>query len=173
MEPVKGGSLSTLPQNARKLLINAEPEWPVASWAIRFAAAQDGVVMVLSGMSDLIQLEDNINIAKDFKPLNKEQMNVINQVVKILNSIPTVQCTGCRYCVSNCPSKIPIPDIINLLNIYNTYCNLSGPKKSYGWVVENAGKSSDCIACRKCEELCPQHLKIVDAMSNAAKLFED
>lgn len=173
MEPVKGGSLSALPKSASELLKKAEPTWSVASWAIKFAAAQDGVMMVLSGMSDLNQLQDNINIFEDSESLNENHINLINQVVTILNSIPTIQCTNCRYCTGNCPSKIPIPDIINLLNIYNTYCNISGPKKSYEWTVANAGKASDCISCKQCEDLCPQHLKIIDAMSKSAKLFEN
>ncbi len=173
MEPVKGGSLSALPDNARELLISNESDWSIASWALRFAAAQDGVMLVLSGMSDLEQLKDNIKIANDFKPLTKVQLSTINDVVNILNSIPTIECTSCRYCVKNCPSNIPIPDIINLLNLYNTYQNLSGPKKSYGWAVSSVGKASDCIACGSCEAHCPQHLKIIEAMSNSANLFEE
>ncbi|MEG0978728.1 MAG: aldo/keto reductase [Oscillospiraceae bacterium] len=172
MEPVKGGSLAALPDSARGLLMKAEPEWSVASWALRFAATQDGVMMVLSGMSDLDQLADNLNIATSFKSLSQNQNSVIKDVVTIINSIPTIQCTSCRYCVKNCPSNIAIPDIINLLNLYNTYLNLSGPRKSYEWATENVGKASDCIACGECEAHCPQHLKIIDALKESATLFE-
>lgn len=172
MEPVKGGSLSALPESARKILLHTEPNWSVASWALRFAAMQNGVMLVLSGMSDMEQLEDNINIANDFAPLDEEHLKAIREVVGILNSIPTIQCTSCKYCVKTCPSNIPIPEIINLLNIYNTYNNLSGPKKSYGWAVQDVGKAGDCIKCSECEAHCPQHLKIMDAMEKSAKLFE-
>ncbi|MEG1180098.1 MAG: 4Fe-4S dicluster domain-containing protein, partial [Oscillospiraceae bacterium] len=106
------------------------------------------------------------------KSLSQNQNSVIKDVVTIINSIPTIQCTSCRYCVKNCPSNIAIPDIINLLNLYNTYLNLSGPRKSYEWATENVGKASDCIACGECEAHCPQHLKIIDALKESATLFE-
>ncbi len=173
MEPVKGGSLSALPTNARDLLLKAEPDWSIPSWAIRFATMQDGVEMVLSGMSDLSQLNDNIKIFNNLQHLGNDQIDVIDKVVEILNSIPTIQCTDCKYCLSNCPQNIPIPEIIKLLNIYNTYCNLSGPKKSYGWAVEGSSKASDCVSCGNCEKHCPQHLEIINALKKSAKLFEN
>ena len=173
MEPIKGGSLSVLPDNAREILLTTEPDWTVASWALRFAAEQDGVMMVLSGMSDLAQLEENIKIAEEFKPLTSKQMQAIDGVLDIILAIPIIECTGCRYCVKDCPSNIPIPDIIDPLNRYVTYGNLSGPKTSYGFNVAGLGKASDCIACGSCEAHCPQHLKIIDAMSRSSSLFDD
>ncbi|MGI6267781.1 MAG: aldo/keto reductase [Acutalibacteraceae bacterium] len=173
MEPVKGGSLSALPENARKLFKKSEPNWSIPSWAMRFATTQDGVALVLSGMSNVSQVKDSIEIFNDIRPLTNEQMGVIGEVVDILNSTPTIKCTNCQYCVSDCPQQIPIPEIIGLLNRYNTYLNISGPKRSYGWSVEGTGKASDCIACGLCEEHCPQHLEIIKALKESAKVFED
>lgn len=172
MEPVKGGSLAALPDNARQIFKKIEPDWSIPSWAMRFATMQNGVALVLSGMSNIEQVEDSIKIFNDMKPLTDKQTGAINEVVEILNSIPTIKCTNCQYCVKDCPKQIPIPDIIGLLNRYNTYLNVSGPKRSYSWAIEGMGKASDCIACGLCEEHCPQHLEIIGAMKKSAEVFE-
>ena len=173
MEPVKGGSLANPHPDVAKFFKEADPNASIASWAIRFAATLDGIITVLSGMTTLEQVDDNTRTVQNLKPLSGAEMEVIHKAVKAFNEIPLIPCTGCRYCVDGCPQKIAIPAMINFLNDYTKYQNLSGLTRSYSMTTgRGGGKASDCVECRSCEEHCPQHLKITDYMKKAAELFE-
>jgi len=141
MEPVKGGTLANIPKEAEEIFKAHNPKMSVASWAIRYAASLNNVIMVLSGMSSDAQLADNMNYMLNFEPLSKKEFEIINSVTQIIKTGIAIPCTACRYCVEVCPQKIPIPEIFLQ----------SSP---------NGGKASDCISCGKCEEHCPQHLPV-------------
>ena len=176
MEPIKGGMLANVPAEAEALLKGARPEMSVASWAIRFAASQENVFMVLSGMSDEQQVEDNLSYMKDFAPLSDEEKDLVAKSAAIIKSKEKVPCTGCRYCTDGCPMKIAIPDYFKLLNRISMFGEgqLASVKSIYKDRTEKEGhgKASDCVGCRQCEEHCPQHLPITEYLEEAAKTFE-
>ena len=172
VEPVKGGYLSALPESVERVLKAAEPDASPASWAIRFAASLPGTITVLSGMSSLAQVQDNVSFMKDFKPLTDAEQQVIAQAQQALLAIDRVPCTDCKYCVSGCPEQIPIPDAIAAINDYNRYGNLERAKGSYNFATAGKGVSSACIQCGTCEDACPQSIDIINQMARAAELFE-
>jgi hypothetical protein len=171
MEPLFGGKLASPDSPIAELLKKANPAVSVASWAIRFVGQLDGVFVNLSGMSALEQVVDNINTYKDFKPLSKDEMKIIKEAIKILESVPRIECTSCNYC-KDCPADIPIPSLINLYNdhlIHKTTTNLAG---SYNWMTGGRGKAKGCTECGHCEDICPQDLDIIDTMKRVSKLFD-
>ncbi len=173
MEPIKGGTLANPPKEVADLLRNANPNASLASWAIRFAASLPGVMTVLSGMSDIEQMADNLSYMSDFKPLNKEENEVIEKAMEILQSIDQIPCTSCHYCTGGCPMKIQIPDIFSAMNIELVYQNTNGAKTKYNWATNNShGKASACIKCGQCEIQCPQHIKIRDWLDKVAATLE-
>lgn len=174
MEPVKGGRLAKLPEEAEKLLRAVHPDWSPASWAIRFAASLPEVEMVLSGMSDMAQLEENTGFMSDVPPLTEEEAALLAKVAEILSTLPAVACTACRYCVDGCPRNIPIPDYFALYNGDQLALRNGLPvrKEEYQRLAETGGKASACIKCRQCENACPQHLKIVNALAKVAETYE-
>jgi len=172
MEPVKGGSLARLPENVASIFRKADPKASLASWAIRFAASLEGLVTVLSGMSSLEQMQDNIAVMENFKPLDEAEREVIAEVQRALAAIPSVPCTSCGYCVDGCPQEIAIPGIFSAMNLYLIYNNLSGAKGSYGFATMDGGKASKCVACAQCESVCPQRIHIIEELQKAAELLE-
>lgn len=174
MEPVKGGSLVKLPDEAdavfRRLKGGSN-----ASYAIRFAASFPKMAMVLSGMSDMAQMEDNLNAMRDFKPLSPEEMEAVWQVCGIFRSLNLVPCTACRYCIeeSECPKGIRIPDLFAALNAHEAFHNWN-TGFYYNSILTGGGhgKASECIRCGKCEKVCPQHLEIRTLLQDVAKTFE-
>jgi predicted aldo/keto reductase-like oxidoreductase len=172
MEPIKGGSLAAMRPELQELFKKENPDLSIASWAIRYAASLEGIVTVLSGMSNLSQMEDNLSYMSDFKPLNEREYQVISEVIGELTKIPTIPCTGCRYCVDDCPQKINIPEIFNNYRNYKLYNNLDSSRGGYRWVTQNSGKASDCLACASCESHCPQHLTIIDYLKEVAGVLE-
>lgn len=170
MEPVKGGGLINLPEQAKQILDDLHGG-SYASYAIRYAASFEGIFMVLSGMSTYEQLEDNISFMKDFKPLNEAEFAAIARVQDIFKQQDIVACTACRYCVDGCPRRIAIPNLFACLNAKKQYQDWNSDFY-YDVHVKNAGKASDCIGCRQCERVCPQHLPIVDLLKEVAATFE-
>ena len=174
MEPVKGGNLVQLPEEAENLLKGHNPGMSTASWAIRYAASPDNVMMVLSGMSDYDQLIDNTDYMAEFKPLSVDEQKVIDDVVGIMKKSVSIPCTACLYCIDSCPVKIPIPNYFTLYNDEKrAKPQMFSLQKLYysNYIKENA-KASDCIECRKCEASCPQHIKIADLLKEVVKTFE-
>ena len=165
MEPVKGGALAAPIPQVQALFKAADPDASFASWAIRYAASLDGVITVLSGMSNLAQTQDNLSYMKAFRPLNEEERAVIAKAQAELRKDASIPCTACHYCTDGCPMNIPIPEIFAV-------CNRQKGKEAYDSATAGKGKASDCIACGQCESACPQQLPITEYLQSAAKRFE-
>lgn len=176
MEPVKGGTLANVPEEARALFSALDPDASDSSWAIRFAASLPNVMMVLSGMGSIEQMEDNISFMQDFVPLTQEEIDACFKVADIINSETAIPCTACEYCVPGCPENIPIPQYFSLYNeVSREDMEKKGWTASYGsYTILSAdhGKASDCIACGQCESMCPQHLPIIDDLKRVVEAFE-
>ena len=172
MEPVKGGLLASDTSPIKNIFKEAAPDSSVASWAVRFAASLDGVITMLSGMSSMEQLQDNIQTTKSLKPLSEAETAVVKKAVDVLNSIPRVPCTNCKYCIENCPQKINIPALMEIYSSYLVHNSTANSDFPFMLATREGGKPSDCVACRLCEAHCPQHIGISDILSNMAKLYE-
>ena len=173
MEPVKGGTLAAPPVKVAELLKKADPDASYASWAIRFVASLPGVMVVLSGMSNIAQMEDNLSYMKDFKPLNEEEMKVIEQAMDILASIDQIPCTGCHYCTAGCPMQIQIPDIFKAMNMDLIFNKKEEAKKRYeNATKEPHAKASACVQCGQCEVQCPQHIEIRSWLKRVSEVLE-
>lgn len=172
MEPVKGGILAAPPQNVSDILRGAAPDMSEASWAIRFAASLDGVITVLSGMSDIGQMNDNLSYMKDFKPLDAKELGVVKQAQEELSKIDSIPCTGCHYCTAGCPKQIPIPEIFSAMNLELIYGNHKKARENYAYAVDEAGKADDCINCGQCEMACPQQIPIRSHLKKIAEAMK-
>lgn len=171
MEPVKGGSLVKLPEAAQKVFDDLHGG-SNASYAIRFAASQEGVMMVLSGMGSMEMVNDNISYMKDFQPLNDEEQKAVEKVCEIFRGLGAVPCTACRYCTEVCPQRIPIPDLFACLNAKRIFNNWNTGYYYNNIHTKNGGKASECIGCGQCEGICPQHLEIRSLLKEVAAEFE-
>ena len=173
MEPVKGGSLAVMAPEIQKMFKEYAPDKSIASWAIRYAASLDGLITVLSGMSDESQMADNLATMSDFKPLNDEERAIIAKAVKIMDETPLIACTACRYCTEGCPMNINIPEFIKGMNDYKVYANLDGFKKRADGIKSRGSAMPDeCIKCGDCENRCPQNLPIRDLLDEMAELLK-
>lgn len=179
MEPVKGGTLATLPNDAEVIMKSYAPDVSLASWAIRYAASLEGVMMVLSGMSSYDQLCDNIGYMENFQPLSGWEMRIIKQVQTILYKSTSIPCTGCAYCTEGCPAGLNIPE---LFSIYNNDLKAAAaekkgetleldmpPKEAY---AKQTVKASECIGCKQCETQCPQSLPVAELLEAVARRYE-
>lgn len=171
MEPVKGGSLVTLPAEAQKILDDLHGGSP-ASYAIRFAASFDGIMMVLSGMGNMDMMTENIGFMKNFKPLSGQEHDAIRKVCEIFRSQDIIPCTACRYCTDGCPQHISIPDLFACMNAKKQFRNWNTDYYYNNIHTKNGGRASDCIKCGKCEWICPQHLPIRELLMDVAREFD-
>ena len=176
MEPVKGGTLAKVPTEAEALFKEHDASMSVPSWAIRFAASLPNVMVVLSGMSSIDQMKDNLSYMKEFRPLSEEEQKICFKAADIINSQIAIPCTGCSYCTEGCPMNIAIPQYFS---IYNE--DMREHLEEKGWTINftnyeiisgTRGKASDCIACGQCEGVCPQHLSIIDYLKDVAAHYE-
>ena len=175
MEPVKGGTLARVPESVEKMFREARPEMSIPSWAIRFAASLEHVMVVLSGMSNMEQLLDNTDYMSDFQPLSAQEQALVKKAVDAINSTIAIPCTGCSYCTEGCPQRIAIPKYFSLYN-----ADLQEIKEKswrpqgeyYTRLTMNFGKASDCLECGQCEQVCPQHLPIIRHLKDVAARFE-
>lgn len=175
MEPCKGGTLVNIPKAAEKLMKDNLPDASVASWAMRFAASQEGVVRILSGMNDLAQVKDNTDTFRKFRPLSEAENVVIRKVTEIINENTAIPCTACEYCTHGCPKNIAIPNYFALYNsVERTTGSYSSQQVYYNNIaLSGRGKASECIKCGKCEKACPQHLPIRKYLDAVKEKFED
>ena len=172
MEPIRGGSLASVKAVSAPLLQEADPEASLASWALRFAAGLPGVAMVLSGMSNFEQLQQNAALFNDLKPLSENEQAVLTKAAEMLHTAGSIPCTGCKYCVEGCPAEINIPAILDLLNEYARFGSIESAKRSYGFRTRGRGVASACVGCGQCLDVCPQHIESAVHMARAAELFE-
>lgn len=170
MEPVKGGNLVNLPERAAEILRELHGG-SLASYAIRFAAGCPGIRMVLSGMSSLAQMQDNISYMKNFVPLNETELAAVERVQEIFKSMNLIPCTACHYCTEGCPQHIAIPDLFATMNSKKLYKDWNADYY-YGIHTGPGRRASDCLKCGKCEKACPQHLPIRQLLEDVAKEFE-
>lgn len=171
MEPVKGGKLANLSAEIERMFKDYAPDMSPASWAIRFAASLDGVLTVLSGMSNTAQMDDNLSYMRDFKPLNDEEQRIIQKAQKILGYSKTISCTACKYCVEGCPKHIPIPDVFSAMNKHLGNGQTQEARADYAR-IKNAGfGASNCVACGQCEQICPQHIPIIEELKKCDEML--
>lgn len=174
MEPVKGGTLASFPEEIEKIYYDYAPDKSIASWALRYIASKEGVMTILSGMSNEEQMNDNLKTMSDFQPLSQEEDALVQKVVAQVLSYPTIPCTACRYCVPGCPMNIQIPDLFTAYNSAKTY----GTSSRYNtYYKDHTGgdfnPASACVECGQCEGVCPQHLQIISLLKDVAAEFEE
>ena len=173
MEPVKGGTLADVPAEVRESFAAYHPDLSVPSWAIRFVASLDNVAMVLSGMSNMEQLMDNISYMKEFVPMNAEETELVHKAAEMIKDSIAIPCTGCSYCTEGCPMQIAIPDLFRVYNkskrgeITDVEAN-----EEYRQLTESGGKARECLACGQCQVACSQHLEIINYLKDVAKCME-
>jgi len=172
MEPNKGGSLVNLPADGEKLFKEYSPESSNASWAIRYAASLDGVKIVLSGMSNIQQVIDNISFMDNFKLLNNTEMQIIEKVAKIVEKSVSIDCTKCGYCTEDCLINMPIPEFFSAYNTYKLTNNMGNAGMYYRRYANERSLASECMKCGRCEDHCPQHLEIRKLLEKIAETFE-
>jgi predicted aldo/keto reductase-like oxidoreductase len=162
MEPLKGGLLANPPDNVKTVFAKSGSNASPSSWGIRFAASQKNIITVLSGMSTIDQVRDNVSFMTDFQPLNRDELLVVEKAREAIAELHHIACTGCQYCVDGCPKKIAIPRIFGAYNRKLVYDNLPAARTHYMLEILGKGKASDCIACGECEKVCPQHINIIE-----------
>ncbi len=171
MEPVKGGRLAVPPKEVLAVLKEADPEVSAASWAIRYAASLEGIITVLSGMSDTAQMKDNLSYMKDFRPLDEEEQAVIRKAQEALGRIDQIPCTECHYCTAGCPKQIPIPEIFAARNKQLLWGQIEEGRAAYQKLAAAGAVAADCIACGQCESACPQQIPVIQRLADCAKVF--
>ena len=171
MEPVKGGILADPIPGVRAVFDAAGADVSYASWALRFAAGLENVHAVLSGMSSLAQMEDNLKTMQHFRPLNEEEMQLIHRAQQALDADKSIPCTACHYCTKGCPMEIPIPEIFNVINRRKGSPEFRTVRE-YTIVTTDRGTAGSCVACGQCEGACPQHLPVISLLRQCAAELE-
>lgn len=172
MEPVKGGALANPPTKVQEIFRQADLKASFASWAIRYAASLDGIITVLSGMSNLEQMEDNLSYMKDFRPLNAHEQQAIRKAQEAINGVKSIPCTACHYCIGGCPKQIPIPEIFAARNRQLVWGQLQEGQAAYDQLAAKGNVASDCIGCGQCERACPQQIKVIQRLKECAAALE-
>ena len=172
MEPIKGGALANPPKEVRKVFEEANTNASYASWAVRYAASLDGIITVLSGMSNIEQMKDNLSYMKEFKKLNADEQVAIRKAQEIMGEIKSIPCTGCHYCTDGCPKKIRIPEIFAARNQQLVWGQLEEGARQYVKAIDGAGKAIDCIKCGQCERACPQQLDVIARLKDCSAKFD-
>lgn len=172
MEPVKGGTLARVDDELEAMFKETSPDRSVASWAMRFCGGLDGIMTILSGMSNEEQVADNLKTFTEFEPLSEKEKETLRAVCDKMLSVKLIGCTSCRYCVDGCPQSISIPDIFGAVNTLRKFPKDNRPKFFYGGLIARSGKASSCIGCGQCEAVCPQHLPIIELLKEATEKLE-
>lgn len=170
MEPVRGGRLASLCPEAEALLKKKHPNWSIASWALRFVRSLENAQVILSGMSDMAQIQDNVATFSDNEVFDEEDLKLVEKAAKLQQKYLTVPCTACHYCTPNCPMEINIPEYLKLYNIAKVDGSW-GLQKDYE-SVDSKGKPTDCIQCRSCCDHCPQSISIPEKLAELAEMFK-
>ena len=171
MEPIKGGQLASPPTEVQKIFREANPSASFASWAVRYAASLDGIITVLSGMSNVEQMEDNLSYMKEFRPLNPAEQDAIRRAQEALHGVKSIPCTACHYCTDGCPMQIPIPEIFAARNKQILWGQLEQGDADYAALAEKGSVAGDCIACGQCESACPQQIDVITRLRECAENF--
>lgn len=171
MEPLRGGRLASLPEDAASKLKALRPEETVPGWAFRFLQSVPGVTMVLSGMSDLPQMKENIATISEDKPLSNEELDALVGIADDMVRGGILPCTACRYCTSYCPQGLDIPRLLALFNEHTFTGGGFLAPMAVEALPENK-RPGACVGCRSCEAVCPQQIKISEAMAAFAKLLQ-
>ena len=172
MEPCKGGWLAGNDTDAARLLLKANPDVSVASWAFRFIAGLEGIFVILSGMSNVEQVEDNAKTFENFTPLTPQERELTLKVVEMINATPSVPCTGCGYCSRGCPQNLPIPMYMSAYNALLRFNNLESSRHNYKMATNPQNIASNCIGCKSCEERCPQQIEITKYIKEIAEKLD-
>ena len=172
MEPIKGGALANPPTKVQEIFRQANPNASFASWAIRYAASLEGIITVLSGMSNLEQMEDNLSYMKDFQPLNAQEQQAIRKAQEVIHGVKSIPCTACHYCTVGCPKQIPIPEIFAARNKQLVWGKLQEGQADYDKLAAQGNVASACIGCGQCERACPQQIKVISRLKECAAALE-
>ncbi len=172
MEPVRGGYLATLDEQRAKPFLEMEPNRSIASWAIRWVESLPQVTVVLSGMSDMAQLEDNVAMMTNFEPMNEKELEAVAKVVEEIRKVNDIPCTGCRYCM-DCPMGVDIPEIFAIYSRLKIFGKDKSFVEDYKEVMENGNGAEHCIGCQQCMNHCPQSIEIPDKLAMIHRLYLD
>ena len=172
MEPVRGGYLATLDEQRAKPFLEMEPNRSIASWAIRWVESFPQVTVVLSGMSDMAQLEDNVAMMTNFEPMNEKELEAVAKVVEEIRKVNDIPCTGCRYCM-DCPMGVDIPEIFAIYSRLKIFGKDKSFVEDYKEVMENGNGAEHCVGCQQCMNHCPQSIEIPDKLAMIHRLYLD